>query len=247
MEIMKTTALATLLAMTALGAPASAATIVMNGSFEQDAGAKGSKNKIDFTKLVDSPKGWDTFASLPGWDAPVKKSDITVHADKGAKEVDAAFGEHYVELDSKTSPAIRQTLSLSVGSYLLSFFVSPADFGGNNDDKDDKKKTNGISYSIAELTGTVLGTSDKGDTAIGKWTEVTGRFDIAKDGFYDLDFAAFSSVGVFRGYIDNISVEAARIEPAAVAPSPVPVPAAGLLLVGAVAALGSLARRRRSA
>lgn len=245
---MKKAALATLLAVVSLGAPASASTIVLNGSFEQDAATKGLKNSIEFTKLAGSSKGWDTFSSLPGWVAPGKKDVISVHADKGAREIDAIFGEYYIELDSKVSPGIRQTLALSAGSYMLSFYVSPSDLGGDDeDDKKDRKdkKTSGISYSIADLAGTLLGSSGRGETSVGKWTEVTGRFTVAKDGNYDLDFAAFNSNGLFRGYIDNITVDPAKIEPPALAPSPVPVPAAGLLMIGAVAALGSLARRRR--
>jgi hypothetical protein len=252
---MKTTALAALLAISALGAPAMASTIVLNGSFEDDAGTKGKKNGTEFNKIAASSRGWDTFATLPGWVALDKKDVIGVHADKGSKDIDAMFGELYVELDSKVSPAIRQTLALSVGSYLLSFYVSPSSLGNDDEDDEDEdkkdkkdKKSSGISYSIGDLTGTLLGTNGNGEASVGKWTEVTGRFNIAKDGNYDLDFAAFNSNGIFRGYLDNVSVEAARIEPIAPpAPATVPVPAAGLLLVGAIAALGSLARRRRGA
>jgi hypothetical protein len=235
-------AIATMLATATLASAATAATLVHNGSFEIDANLKGTSNKIEFGKLAGSDKGWDTYASLPGWVAVGKKAVIDVHADKGAKEVDALFGEHYVELDRKDSKGIRQTLTLKVGSYQLSFYFSPLkDLEDNQGKDEDKAKKPGIGYSIADLSGTIRNASG----AVGTWTEVTGIFNVVKDGDHDLEFASFAASDKYRGFIDNVSVTALEAKGPAVAP--VPLPAAGLLLVGAIGGLVALARRRRAA
>lgn len=233
---MMKTALAALIAAVVLGPAASAATLVNNGSFEMDADLKGTTNKIEFSKLIASDKGWDTYSALPGWTSVGRKSTIEVHTDKGAREVDAQFGETYVELDGKSSQAIRQTLKLKLGSYELSFFFSPAkDAGGDEDEKNANKQ--GIGYSIADLSGTIRNE----DGTVGKWTEVTAIFDILQDGDYDLDFASSSSSDKYRGFIDNVAVNAIQSKTPEVAP--VPVPAAGLLLVAALGGLALLRRR----
>lgn len=234
---MMKTALTALIATAVLGSVASAATLVNNGSFEMDADLKGTTNKIEFSKLIASDKGWDTYSALPGWTSVDRKSAIKVHTDKGAREVDAEFGETYVELDGKSSEAIRQTLTLKLGSYELSFFFSPAkDTGGDEGDKGSNKQ--GIGYSIADLSGTIRNQ----DGAVGKWTEVTGIFNILKDGDYDLNFASSSSSDKYRGFIDNVAVNSVPSKVPEVAP--VPLPAAGLLLVAAVGGLAMLRRRR---
>ncbi len=232
---MKKTAFASLLAVLAFGTMAPAATVVNNGSFEIDPGFKGEENGLSYTKLAQSSDGWDLYESLPGWIGVGKDKEIEVHGDNGAKEIDSIFGERYVELDSKKNPGLRQTLSLKIGSYTLSFYFSPKDV------EKDLKKTRGVSYRIGDLTGTVL---DR-DGSKGSWTEVTGTFKVAKDGDYDLEFSSFASSSSFRGFVDNVTV--AAVEEAVTAVAPVPVPAAGLLLVGALGGLAVLRRRRTAA
>jgi hypothetical protein len=225
--------LTTLLALAAFGSIAHGATIVQNGSFEDDPapGLAGTNNGLLFGQLVGSAQGWDVYASLPGWTKTGNGSGIEVQTDKAVTSTDAMFDEHYVELDSNNNSAMRQALTLTTGRYKLSFWFSPRALRNNQS----TAETNGIRYSIADLSGTIEGPGGAAQTSVGMWTEITGLFNVAQDGVYDLDFAAVGSSDSFGGFIDNVSV------------APVPVPAAGLLLLGALGGIAALRRRRMAA
>jgi len=221
-----------LLALAASGSIAQGATIVQNGSFEEDPapGLAGQTNGLLFGQLTGSGPGWDIYAALPGWTKTGTGPGIEVQTDKAVGSTDALFGEHYVELDSTSNSSMRQTLSLSVGGYKLSFWFSPRALRNEQS----TAETNGIRYSIANLTGTIEGPGGAAGTSVGVWTEITGLFTVLQAGNYDLDFAAIGSSDSYGGFIDNVSV----------APAPVPLPAAGLLLIGAIGGLAALRRRR---
>lgn len=221
-----------LLALLASGSVTHAATLVQNGSFENDPapGSVGQNNGLLFSQLVGSSQGWDVYGALPGWTKVGGGSGIEVQTNKAVAQTDAMFGKHYVELDSNNNSAMRQTLSLTVGGYKLSFWFSPRALRNVQS----TAETNGISYSIANLSGSIAGPGGAAGTSVGAWTEITGIFKVAQAGSYNLDFAATGSSDSYGGFIDNVSV----------APSPVPIPAAGLLLIGALGGLAALRRRR---
>jgi hypothetical protein len=207
-----------------LAMPASA-TIVQNGSFEMDPGTAGNGG-ASFTGLA-TPGGanWAIWDSLPGWTAvPSGGPGIEVQTDETLGTIDAQDGEYYVELDSTANATIRQSVFLETGTYELSFWYSP---------RLDDASTNGMSYSIADLFGTLSGPGTDPVTAVGQWTQIVVRFVVGTGGNYDLDFAANTESNSYGALIDNVAIAS------------VPVPAAGgLLLLG----LGGLvAMRRRKA
>jgi hypothetical protein len=228
----KTAFLSTLLALVACGSIAHGATIVQNGSFEVDPapGLAGTNNGLLFDQLAGSAQGWDIYTSLPGWTRTGNGAGIEVQTDKAVGSTDAIFGEHYVELDSSSNTAMSQMLALTTGRYALSFWFSPRALRNNLS----TAETNGIRYSIADLTGTIEGPSGAAQTSVGVWTEVTGLFTVTQNGSYALDLAAVGTSDGYGGFIDNVSV------------APVPLPAAGLLMVGALGGLAALRRRRRA-
>lgn len=227
---MKHTALAALAVAISTGTYAHSATIVQNGSFEvaPAPGTKGLNNRL-FSTLATSAPGWEIFTALPGW-TKIGGAGIEIQADAAVGHVDALFGEHYVELDSNNNSTMRQSLSLGVGRYLLSFWYSPRALQGGK-----TAETNGIGYSVANLVGSISGPSLDSGTTVGSWTEVTGAFVVKTAGTYNLDFMAQGTSDSYGGFVDNVSI------------APVPVPAAGLLLVGALGGLALLRRRRAAA
>lgn len=225
--MLKKTCLAAVVALVATGSVAHAATLLQNGSFEDDPapGSAGLRNGVLFGNLTSSAQGWDIYSALPGWTA-TGGAGIEVQTDKAVGQTDAQFGEHYVELDSNNNSSMRQTLSLTAGRYLLSFWYSPRALQGNA-----QAQTNGISYAIADISGSVTGPGGVNGTTVGAWTEITGVFKVGSDGFYHLDFAAVGTSDSYGGFVDNVSVSA------------VPVPAAGLLLLSVLGGLAALRRR----
>ncbi len=189
-----------------LTAPASAATIVTNGSFEDGA-------------LALNGSGWNVFNSVIGWNT-ISGSGIEIQTNPTLGQIDAQEGNRYVELDSNNNSAMRQVVNLSAGDYLLSFWYAPR--VGN-------PGTDGISFSIANAIGSIATSLNP----IDGWTLVTAAFSTA-GGALNLDFAATGKSESLGGLVDNISI----------APAPVPVPAAGLMLVGALGGLAALRRRK---
>ncbi len=222
---MKKKALVALVAVIASASVSQAATLVQNGSFEVSPGTKGLNGRA-FDSLSIGGPGWDIFTALPGW-SKVAGAGIEVQADRAVPQTDAQFGEHYVELDSNNNSTMRQTLNLGVGRYLLSFWYSPRAL-----QSDKTSETNGVGYSVANLTGSVQGPEGLLGSAVGKWTEISQEFRVRSAGAYNLDFKAQGSSDSYGGFVDNVSV------------APVPVPAAGLLLVGALGGLAALRRRK---
>ncbi len=198
-----------------LSSPVHASTLVQNGSFES----------FDTTKLNGS--GWHVFNSIPGWSL-VSGAGIEIQTNPTLPTIDAQDGRAYVELDSNNNSSMSQSLYLTTGNYLLSFFYSPRTQAAND---------NGIDYSIAGLSGTISGPSLALGTAVGVWTEISSVFHVATDGNYALNFGASGTSNSLGGLIDNVSVTVAAV----------PVPAAGLMLLGALGGLAGLRRKRRIA
>jgi hypothetical protein len=229
-KVMKSLVSAVVLAA-ALAGPSMSATI-LNGSFEQDAGK--AQDGDAFSSLAGSSGGasWSVFDSLPGW-TTVSGPGIEIQTKNTVSVIDAQDGQHYVELDSHKNSAMQQTVTFtSTGRYLLSFFFSP---------RDQNAASNIIDYSLIGaaspfanlLSGSVTGPSNVPlVTAVGLWTEVTAEFVVKEIGSYNLRFAANGENNSLGGFVDNVSIAA------------VPVPAGGLLLIGALGGLATLRRRK---
>lgn len=203
---------------------ASAATVV-NGSFEQDAGTAQDGQAFSTLAGNSGNDSWSVFDNLPGW-TTVSGSGIEIQT-KNTLNLTPQDLAHYVELDSNNNSSMKQTINFtSTGSYLLSFWYSP---------RNDDAASNGITYSIGTLLGSVTGPGGGPPvTAVGSWTQILASFVITQTGNYDLVFAASGTDNSLGGFIDNVSI------------APIPLPAGGLLLIGALGGLAAL-RRRKSA
>ena len=198
-----------------IGSAASAATVV-NGSFE------------------DGPavSNWQIFGSIPGWSAD---PNIEIQTADTLNSIDPQDGARYAELDTNTNSRIYQSIILDAGTYLLSFFYSPR----VNDTSADAD-TNDMSYSVADLSGSIIGAPTPGEFEHGEWTKVTGYFTVGADGTeVELSFQASGETptdgcGNCGALLDNVSIAA------------VPLPAGLLLMLSAVGAFG-FARRRTQA
>jgi len=184
-----------------MAAPASAA--VVNGSFEDGL-------------LALNGEEWGVFNSIVGWNT-ISGSGIEVQTNPTLGSINAQDGFRYVELDSNNNSAMRQTLNLVAGHYLLSFWYAP---------RQNLPASEGIKYTIGALTG-IVNTPYVANT----WTNVTRRFYANGAPVY-LEFAAEGTSDSYGTFVDSVSVAA------------VPVPAAGLMLFAALGGLAALRRRK---
>lgn len=203
---------------------ASAATIVQNGSFEEDPGVTGVRGNSYADIASGANGGWDIFGSLPGWAADTDGVEVQ---GRFTMPLDPYEGDYYVELDTTQNSGISQTIALGVGRYLMSFAYSPRELSTT---------TNAISYGINNLFADLVnGPGGALNTVVGQWTVVTQEFFVKTAGQYSMFFDAASNSESLGGFLDDVKVSA------------VPVPAAGFLLFGALGGLAALRRRKATA
>ncbi|MGV8954748.1 MAG: VPLPA-CTERM sorting domain-containing protein [Cypionkella sp.] len=193
---------------------ASAATIVQNGSFE--IGTEG----------LTTPN-WAIYpGGLPGWDTTQGGIEIQTAGTVGLTPYE---GNHYAELDGNSNYTMSQTVDLRVGSHEMAFAYSP---------RINNIATNTVAYGLGSnsLGGLfaefVTGPGGVSGTAIGAWNLITTKFFVETAGKYVLSFAGGGSSDSLGGFVDAVSISA------------VPVPAGGLLLLGALGGLAALRRRK---
>jgi hypothetical protein len=231
-----TTASAALVAVAFSAAAASAASLLVNGDFEDTSGSvpgTGLANGMALGDLASGPgAAWDVFTEIPGWKSNRGPGIEVQTARTGI--ITPQSGGHYVELDShtarNTNSNMFQDLMLDKGKYELSFWYSP---------RKDNPRTNRIRYSVnggALLAGGVTGPQASNGTSVGIWTLFSETFLVAADATdVRLAFNARGIDDTLGGFIDSVSVSA------------VPLPAAGLLLMGGMGGLGFVSRRRKKA
>jgi hypothetical protein len=231
------TAAASLAAVLMVGiVPAQAVNLVVNGGFEQPT------NPANIIPGTNSLPGWAVYSSIPGWTTVSGQGiEIQLNGTGGSTpprlNIDGTDGGSYkVELDAhpnnppgSSNSTMQQVLNLGKGKYELSFWYRPrVTLAGTN--------TNTILYSLLNgsdaniLSGNNVVSYDRGG-----WREISKIFHVATPGSFKLRFAASGTADTSGGFIDNVSVSA------------VPVPPAALLLGGGMLGLVYLSRRRKAA
>ena len=213
----------------ALAATQSGAVTVplFNNSFEagNTGAATGLGKHLTFAELNTTSPGWDTYTGVQGWNT-TSGNRIEIHSDFDQTKIDAQDGDYYISLDGGRNSSISQSVALTAGTYLLSFWYSP---------ESTNVASNAISYSVGNLLNGVAKWGVNG-AKMGSWTQITALFYVhGAGGNYDLSFGALGSANGVGGFLDNVSIAA------------VPVPAAGLGLLTALGGLAGLRRKRRAA
>lgn len=201
---------------------AGAATIVQNGSFEQDPGVAGNNGKTYAEIAAGVGGGWDIYNALPGWSTDIDGVEVQT---KHTIPLTPYDGDYYVELDTTRNSGISQDVTLGVGKYLMSFAYSP---------RIGSQTTNAVDFGIDGLFFDVVNGPGVAplNAVVGQWSLVTYAFNVTTAGQYTMFFDAASRSDSLGGFIDDIKIAS------------VPVPAAGFLLFGALGGLAALRRRK---
>lgn len=186
-------------ALAAASLGASAQNLVVNGSFEANAQANGS---------------WSIYNNLVGWTG---YSNIELRNNVAGTAQD---GVNFVELDTTRNMSMAQSIS-GYGQYLLSFWYSarPGVAAGSN----------GLSYSLGDLSGSVLNTT--AGTNSNNWQHFEGI--VTLNGLSKLTFGAIGASDSYGGSLDNVSVTA------------VPEPETYAMMLAGLGMIGTIVRRRK--
>jgi len=185
-------------ALLALGATAAQANLITNGSFE-DVSLNGS---------------WSQFNTITGWYAMSDKIEI---GQAGVYGVTGQDGANVLELDANHNATVAQDLSLSAGTYSLSFLKAMR-AGTDPSTNEIQVLWNGTQVASYLPNSTAFSMESLNLTAVG--------------GVNTLAFRSAGSADSYGGMVDKVSVQAV--------PEPASVAALG------VGAMGLLRRRRKA-
>lgn len=222
-EKLKLAGVATSVFLMAFAGGAATAATVMNGSFEMDAGT-GIVNGNDFNSMpgASGNNSWDIFNPVPGW--TITGSNGLELQTANTIPLTPFDGDYYAELDGTQNTTINQDILLGTGWHNLSFAYSP---------RDTSITTNMVSFGISTLFGDTINGPTAG-VPQGVWTVVSRNFEVQTAGTYSLFFDGATESDSIGGFIDAVRVD------------PVPLPAAGFLLIGALGGLAAMRRRKKS-
>ncbi len=185
---------------------------------------------------------WQVYQTFGDWKS-TSGTGIEIQTNGTVGGVSARSGDQYVELDSDTSrggiagttnSSMTTLLNLVGGTYLVEWYYQP------------RTQTNGSNNIGVYLTGAsapglfanLLGSVSSTSILTPDWVKVSYTFTVdGLDNLYALTFRAEGTSDSLGGYIDDVSVSVA----------PIPVPAAGFLLFGALGALTAVRRRKTAA
>jgi hypothetical protein len=195
-----------------------------------------------FSDSFESPsntQNWQVYQTFGSW-TTTSGTGIEIQTNGTVGGVSARTGDQYVELDSDTSrgggsgttnSSMTTFLNLVGGTYLLEWYYQPrtTTAGSNNIGVYLAGASQGL---LARPLGSISSTS----TLTPDWVKVSYTFTVdGLDNLYALTFRAEGTSDSLGGYIDDVSV------------APIPVPAAGFLLFGALGALAAVRRRKTAA
>lgn len=155
---------------------------------------------------------------LTGW--TVSRGAVTIETNATAP-LPAQDGTAFAELVGQTSALLRQTVSLHTGRYVLSLWYSP--------EAATQAATSKLGFNMGGLIRGVISTAN--GASVGNWVQVNVEFLARSTRNYQLSLANYGKAG---GFVDNVAI------------APVPVPAAGVVLLGALGALAGLRRRKKA-
>lgn len=211
--------------------PAAGATLLINGSFETGVpgNTRGMTNSALFGSLptaTGKQPNWDTWGGLNGWTLATG-SGIAVQTAGTVNKISPHTGKYYVALDAVSNTKLTQDVALKAGTYTLKLW-----YNFDQGTVTTNSMTFGITKNglpVANSTYIPLVTTRK------SWTLVSMNFRVRSAGTYQVYIGGTGSSDGKGGFIDDVDL------------SQVPIPAAGFGLIGALAALGALKRRRRTA
>ena len=183
-ETMKNLIIITAALLAALGSAQAASSIVVDGSFEQQAQATGT---------------WAVYQTLPGW-TTFAGSGIEL---RNGVAGDASNGKNYVELDSHSNSGMAQTLTTLAGSFYTLSFDYSARAGIAAASNGIEVLWNGA--SIATVTADGKGSFGN------DWHLYS--YNLLGTGSDVLGFRAVGTSDGFGGSLDSVSVTAAIPEP----------------------------------
>ncbi len=129
-------------------------------------------------------------------------------------------GTAFAELVGQTNALLRQTVKLKTGRYVLSLWYSP--------EAATKAATSKLGWNMGGLATGVLSTAN--GATVGNWVQLQVEFLVHATKNYQLSLANYGKAG---GFVDNVAI------------APVPLPAAGFGLLGAMGVLAGLRRRKK--
>lgn len=195
------------------------ASLIQNGSFEDPA---------------KSSDGWDVLPSMTGWSAT---NGIERRRGSTVDNVHATDGAQYIELDtdkingvmpSSTNTSIWQEVTLTAGTYRLSF-----DYASRTGDSssDMRVQFGTLIDNIGTLNNLIINDLTSGQRTANQWNTITKDITVA-GGAITLKFTAEGAANQYGAYLDNVKLTA------------VPVPAALPLFGSALLGLVFAGRRR---